>query len=148
VYFISAASVEIVWTLATIFLFIDVALLTIREPATFLRARVVPAPLLWVSYLIGPVTCVWAILGTVWYSWDPPLIDNTQWLLWVSGSTLAVIIVGATSVLFASAVAEGSEMWRSIDITEQDFRFEMFKATVEAAGQAGEPGVNFNAPSE
>ena len=132
VYFVSAASVEIVWTLATIFLFVDVGILAIRDPATFSRVRIVPAPLLWVSYVIGPIACVWAILGTIWYSWDPPLIDNTQWLLWVSGFTVAVIVVSVMSVLFASAVAQSSEMWREVDVTEQDLRFENFRATVEA----------------
>ena len=132
VYFVSAASVEIVWTLATIFLFVDVSILALRHAATFSQVRIVPVPLLWASCVIGPVACVLAIVGTIWYSWDPPLIDNTQWLLWVSGFTLAVIVVSIVGVLFASAVAESSEMWRELDVPEQDFRFEDFRAAVEA----------------
>jgi len=142
VYFVSAASVEIIWTLATIFLFVDICMLAIRDHATFSRARIIPAPLLWGSCVVGPLACDLAILVTILNSWAPTLIGNTQWLLWVSGSTLAVIIVSVVSGLFASAVAEGSELWR-MDVAEDDLRVKDIKAEVETQQLNSSPERNY-----
>src|SRR5262249_8195985 len=113
IFTISGAVVTIIWALGTVFLFIDLLVLAVRTPRLLQQDRVAPLPVLWASIAIGSIACILAIIGTLAYSWIPNLIPNTQWLIWVSGTTVGVVVVGVLFVFIFSAVSEGAEMWQT-----------------------------------
>ncbi len=128
VFYISSAAVTIIWALATVFLFVDLLVISLRDRTAFQRSRIFPLPLIWGSIVLGPIACVLSIGDTIFYSWIPSLIDNSSWLLWVGLSTVAVIVLSLTAVLGVSMVAEGSEMWREVEGTDIDF--EQFREAI------------------
>ena len=138
VYYISVAVVTIIFALGTIFLFVDLFMIYRQDRQAFNRSRMLPLPLLWGSAVIGSIACILAIVDTVLYSWIPSLIGNSPWLLWVGGSTVAVIILSFTAVLFTSALTDGAEMWREIEV--EAFDFENFKKVVDESLQKAEAG--------
>ncbi len=105
IYNVISAALTLVWTLATLFFFINLLFLY-RHSAKFLRQRLAfPTPILWLSIVVGSLACLLTIAGILTYSWIPTLIKNNQWWIFVGGLAIAVIVVAAIGGLIASSEA-------------------------------------------
>jgi amino acid transporter len=104
VYNVSQAAVTLVWAIAIIFLFVNIALLYFRDPVGFRRQRIVPQWTLVLSVIIGPIACVAAIIDTLFFSWIPQ-IDNSQWWYIVGGLTVVCLIIAVIGSMFATSEA-------------------------------------------
>ena len=108
---IHTATMAVIWTIVTLFLFVSLLFLLRRNPLKMGQQRLLPVPLLWGSALVGFATCV-VIVGAVLYSsWIPQLIGNTIWLFSVGG--LACVYLGIAAV------------WSMSHISERDWETEM-----------------------
>jgi amino acid transporter len=105
---VNLASLTIIWTIATAFFFINIAILSRRDPIGFRRARIFPLWLLWGSAAVGFAACLVTILDTMLNSWTV-LIPNTSWWYIVGGLTLFYLIACA----IASMVANSQANWEN-----------------------------------
>ncbi len=113
-YFIAIGTGTLLWAFATIFLFVNVFLLFARQRALLQSRRIVPLPLLLVSSTLGFLTGIVAIVDTLFNSYNPPLIANGTWTLFVGGFTVILIVLAAVS----SVLASGELIWE-VDQTLQ-----------------------------
>jgi amino acid transporter len=110
VYNILLAALTLVWAFSTIFLFINVAVFYFRDREKFNAQRIFPLPLLFVTMPLGVLSCVLAVVDTLFNSWIGSLIDNAHWLISI-GSVIAVcVVIAALGGTFASSEAA----WESI----------------------------------
>jgi glutamate:GABA antiporter len=104
-YFVIVGTATVLWAFATLFLFVDLLRLMIRQPQLLRRYQILPRAILYISCLIGFVMGVAAIIDTILNSYDPPDIPNNFWLLFVTGLTLAILILGSIGGMFGSSQA-------------------------------------------
>jgi uncharacterized sodium:solute symporter family permease YidK len=62
-------------------------------------------PVLWISIVLGTVTCIVSIIGSLVYSLIPQQIDNSHWWIIVGGITVACLVVAAMGSMLASSEA-------------------------------------------
>ncbi len=105
VYNVMLAASTLVWAFSTLFLFVNVAVFYFRDQAAFDKLRIFPLPLLFISIPLGAISCVLAILDTLFYSWIGTLIDNFHWLLAIGGVTICCIVIAVIGSMFASSEA-------------------------------------------
>jgi amino acid transporter len=105
VYNVMLASSTLVWAFSTLFLFVNLAIFYFRDPVAFNRRRIFPLPVLFIAVPLGSVSCILAIIDTLFYSWIGTLINNAQWLLTIGGVTIACIIVAVIGSMYASSQA-------------------------------------------
>ncbi|WP_376794403.1 APC family permease [Thermogemmatispora sp.] len=110
VYFVGIGAGTILWAFSTIFLFILILGLYIRDRRALLLHRILPMPVLLVSAVIGLITGIIAIVDTALNSWIP-LLTNQQWSLIVAGLTAATLMIGAIISMFAT----GEAAWQEIE---------------------------------
>jgi len=91
-----AAACTLIWTIATLFFFIDLVFLYRRIPNKFRSLKQFPMWVIWGSVLVGGAACLATIGGILIYPWIP-LIGGSQWFFEVGGLT-AVIVVATTIV--------------------------------------------------
>jgi amino acid transporter len=108
-YSIIAAATTLIWTLATLFIFVDLVFLYLRNPADFVAKRQFPLWVIWLSVFVGGMACLATIVGILVYSWIP-LISNSSWWIDVGGLALTVLIIAA----FLSALANSEAAWESM----------------------------------
>ena len=108
-YSIIAAATTLIWTLATLFIFVDLIFLYFRNPADFVAARQFPLWVIWLSVFVGGIACLATIVGILVYPWIP-LISNNLWWMEVGGLALALLTIAA----FLSALASSEAAWESI----------------------------------
>ena len=92
VYNVSQAGATLVWAISTAFFFINIAIFFFRDRRNFHRQRIFPRPVLIASVILGPVSCLVAILDTLFFSWIPQ-IDNNHWWYIIGGLTLICLII-------------------------------------------------------
>ena len=96
---INTATMVVIWTFVTLFLFITLLLLYRRNPLMVRLQRLIPTPLLWGSALVGLAACLVIIGSVLSASWIPQLIGNSFWLFSVGGLTGVFLgIVAAWSI--------------------------------------------------
>ncbi|WP_081838354.1 APC family permease [Thermogemmatispora carboxidivorans] len=110
VYFVGIGAGTILWAFSTIFLFILILGLYIRDRRALLLNRLVPIPVLLLSAVVGLITGIVAIIDTALNSWVP-LLTNQQWSLIVTGLTAATLMIGAIISMFAT----GEAAWQEIE---------------------------------
>ncbi|GHO99810.1 hypothetical protein KSF_098580 [Reticulibacter mediterranei] len=110
VYNVMLAASTLVWAFSNLFLFINVAVCYFRDRNAFLKQSLFPLPLFFVSIPLGAVSCVLAIIDTLFNSWIGTLIDNAHWLLAIGGLTLICIIIAAIGSMYASSEATWESM--------------------------------------
>lgn len=110
VFNVSLASLTLIWTFATIFLFIDVVYVYRQDRKKFKQKLVVPLPVLWASVIIGPLACLATIVDTLLNSWIPQ-IGNDRWWIFVGALTLIGIIIAA----IGSIVAVSEAAWQELE---------------------------------
>jgi amino acid transporter len=110
VYNIMLASSTLVWAISTGFLFINLMRFYLRDRLAFRQQLIFPSPVLWVSIILGSVSCILAIVGTLFFSWIPSLISNNQWWYIIGGLTGVCLVIAAIGSMLASSEAS----WQSV----------------------------------
>jgi amino acid transporter len=105
VYNVLGASLLLVWAVSFMFPFLDLAVLYFRNRQVFLRACVVPLPILAVSVLLGTALCTATMVSTLFNSFIPSLIPNTTWWYVVGGATLVWIVISALGSMLTNSEA-------------------------------------------
>lgn len=109
VYDVLLAAATLVWALSTLFLFGNIGSFYFRDRAAFIKRAIFPLPVLGISVVLGSVSCLLAILGTLFYSWTT-LISNSQWWYIIGGLTLICLIIASLGSMFASGQAAWETM--------------------------------------
>jgi glutamate:GABA antiporter len=104
VYNVSQAGATLVWAISASFFFVNLAIFFFRDRAGFHRQRIFPSPILLACIIIGPISCLVAIVDTLFFSWIPQ-IDNNHWWYIIGGLTLICLIVAAIGSMIASSEA-------------------------------------------
>src|SRR6266446_876107 len=104
------AAATLMWAASQLFLFIDLVALYFRDRGAFRTRLIFPAPVLWISVVLGLTGCSLAIVDTLLNSWIPTLIGNGQWWYVVGGLTASCIIVAACGSIFASSEAQWEDL--------------------------------------
>lgn len=110
VYNVMLASSTLVWAFSTLFLFINLAIFYFRDSVVFNKYRIFPLPLLFIAVPLGSLSCILAIIDTLFYSWIGTLIDNAHWLLTIGGMTIVCIIIAVIGSMYASSQASWEGM--------------------------------------
>ena len=109
VYDVMLAAATLVWALSTLFLFSNIARFWMRDRFWFIRQAIFPLPVLGISVVLGSVSCLLAILGTLLYSWTT-LISNGQWWYIIGDLTLICLIIASVGSMLASSEAAWETM--------------------------------------
>ena len=96
---------SMIWAISTVFLFIDLLVLYIRDRRTFHARRIFPMPVLWACIFVAPLACVLAIIVTLSYSPIPQLIPTNLWGGIVGVLTLIWLLIAAICSMLASGEA-------------------------------------------
>ncbi len=110
VYNVLLASLTLILALSTIFFFVDLLMVYVRDRQAFNQQRIFPMWLLWVCIVIGPIACLVVVVNTLQNSWIPQLITNSQWILVTGFIILITIIFTAIGTMLASSQASW-EAW-------------------------------------
>ena len=111
VYNVVISASTLVWAISTAFLFIDLAKFCLADPRAFRQQRIFPMPVLWLSIILGTISCIVSIVGSLIYSLIPSLIGNNNWWFIVGGITVICLIIAAIGSMFASSEAT----WESFE---------------------------------
>jgi amino acid transporter len=109
VYDVLLAGATLVWATSTLFLFVNIARFYFHDRLSFLKQAIFPLPVLAISIVLGSVSCLLAIVGTLFYSWTS-LISNNQWWFIIGGLTLVCLIIAAIGSMFATSEAAWEDM--------------------------------------
>jgi amino acid transporter len=104
VYNVMLASSTLVWAISTCFIFVNIAKLYLRDKVAFLKQLIFPMPVLLISIVLGSLSCLVAIVGTLFFSWTS-LISNSQWWYIIGGLTGICLIIAAIGSMLASSEA-------------------------------------------
>jgi glutamate:GABA antiporter len=110
VYNVMLAASALVWAFSTLFLFVNISIFYFRDKVEFNRKRIFPLPVLFVIVPLGSISCVLAIIDTMFYSWIGTLINNLQWLIAISSVTFVCIIIAIIGSMIASSEASWEGM--------------------------------------
>jgi amino acid transporter len=110
VYNVVLAALTLIFSLSTVFYFVDLVAAARLDRVTFRQKRVCPMWLLWVSVVIGPATCLVVVVDTLQNSWIPQLISNSQWWYIVGGIALISIIVAGLLTMYGSSQVAWEEL--------------------------------------
>jgi glutamate:GABA antiporter len=109
IYNVLLAASTLVWAISTLFLFVNITRFYFRDRLWFLKQAIFPLPVLGISVVLGSVSCLLAIFGTLFYSWTT-LISNSQWWYIIGGLTVVCLMIAAIGSLFASSEAAWEDM--------------------------------------
>jgi amino acid transporter len=112
VYNVTLAASTLVWAFSTLFLFINLTKFYFRDPKTFNLQRIFPMPVLLVSVVLGSVSCILAIVCTLFFSWIPSLIGNNHWWYIIGGLTAVCLIIAMIGSMLASSEAAWQDLSR------------------------------------
>ena len=104
------AALTLILALSTIFFFVDLLTVYLRDRQFFKQQRIFPMWILWVCIVVGPVACLVVVVNTLQNSWIPQLITNSQWILVTGLIILVTIIFTAIGTMLASSQASW-EAW-------------------------------------
>ena len=96
---------SIIWAISSVFLFITLLLLYLRNQRGFHAQRIFPMPVLWACIIVAPLACVLAIIVTLSYSPIPQQIPTSVWGYVVGGLTVVWLICAAIASIFATSEA-------------------------------------------
>ncbi|HLI09532.1 MAG TPA: APC family permease [Ktedonobacteraceae bacterium] len=116
VYNVMLASSTLVWAISTAFLFVNITRFYLRDREVFRKQLIFPMPVLWVSIVLGSVSCLLAIVGTLFFSWIPSLISNNQWWYIIGGLTAICLVIAGIGSMLASSEAS----WQGLRGIEPD----------------------------
>jgi amino acid transporter len=106
-YTVVAASCTLIWTIATVFFFVDLVFLYKKDPQAFHTLQQFPMSLIWLCVVIGGAACLVTIAAILLYPWlPPPLIDAGHWGLAVGGLTALLLVIAILASMVASVEAD------------------------------------------
>ncbi len=108
-YTVVAAACTLIWTIATVFFFVDLVFLYRRDPHTFRARRQFPLWVIWLSVVVGGAACLVTVIAILVYPWIP-LIDNGHWWFLVGGLTLGLLVLAIIVSMVASGEASFEQM--------------------------------------
>ncbi len=109
-YNIILAASTLVWAISTLFLFVNLVRFFTRDPQTFNKQRIFPLPVLFLSVVLGSISCILALVGTLFFSWIPSLISNGQWWYIIGGLTGVCLVVAAIGSMLGSSEAAWQDL--------------------------------------
>ena len=80
------------------------------EPKAFNLQRIFPLPVLFISVVLGSISCILAIVGTLFFSWIPTLITNDKWWYIIGGLTVICLVIAAVGSMLASSEAAWQDL--------------------------------------
>jgi glutamate:GABA antiporter len=92
---INTATMVVIWTVMTLFLFVALFLFLQRNRHNIRQQRLFPMPLLWGSSVVGFTACLGIIGAVLSFSWIPQLIGNGTWFYVVGGLSLTYLAIFA-----------------------------------------------------
>lgn len=104
IYNVVAAACTLVWTIATIFFFVNLVALYLRNPLKFTQARQFPLWVIWLSVIVGGTACLLTIAGILVYPWIPQIAANA-WGYLVGGVAVALLVLAGVGSMFANMEA-------------------------------------------
>ncbi len=110
VYNVVISASTLVWAISTAFLFINLVKFYLDDQRAFRKQLIFPMPVLWISIVLGTITCVVSIVGTLLYSLIPLQIDNSIWWLIVGGITLVCLVIAGVGGMLASSEADWQKL--------------------------------------
>ncbi len=96
---------SIIWAITSIFLFVNLFLLYLRDRQRFHAQRIFPMPVLWLCIIIAPLACVLAIIVSLSHSPIPQQIPTGVWGYVVGGLTIVWLICAAIASIIATSEA-------------------------------------------
>ncbi|GAC1391905.1 MAG: glutamate/gamma-aminobutyrate family transporter YjeM [Ktedonobacteraceae bacterium] len=96
---------SMIWAISSLFLFINLLVLYLRDRQGFHARRIFPMPVLWACIIVAPLACVLAIVVTLSNSPIAQLIPTSAWGYVVGGLTLIWLIFAAITSTLASSEA-------------------------------------------
>jgi amino acid transporter len=111
---ITLSMMTLVWSISSVFLFIDLLIFYLRDPQAFSRKCIFPMPVLWFCIIVAPIACVVAVIITLSYS-PLPQIPVDQWKFIVGGLTFMCLIICATVSLYATSEASWQDQVSEVD---------------------------------
>ncbi|GAC1394398.1 MAG: amino acid permease [Ktedonobacteraceae bacterium] len=109
VYNVLLAALTLILALSTIFLFIDLLILSRRDRVHFHQQRIFPMWMLWLCMVVGSIACLTVVVNTLQNSWIPQLISNSQWLLVIG----IIILVTVTFTAIGAMLASSQTSWET-----------------------------------
>ncbi|WP_165423171.1 APC family permease [Ktedonosporobacter rubrisoli] len=116
-YNVTQAAATLVWAISTLFLFLNIVGCYRRYRSLVLNVRIVPMPVLWLSIIVGVLSCLAGIVDTLWYSWLTQ-ITNEQWRYIVGSLTMAFLFLAIIGSLLANSEAEWEKDTRAVKRTQ------------------------------
>lgn len=113
-YFVSVGAATLLWAFATCFLFVNLLRLMSQHRGRFRLLQIFPTWLLVSSSVIGLVVGLVAIIDTILNTYDPIDIPNANWSWFVTGLSVALLIVGAIVAMIGS----GEASWQKMEVNE------------------------------
>ncbi|GER89190.1 hypothetical protein KDW_33520 [Dictyobacter vulcani] len=113
IYTVSQASAALVWTISSAFLFICIIGCYLKNPRFFISQRHFPLPVIWLSVVVGLVSCSATIIDTLFFSWTN-LLPDYQWWYLVGGLTIVFLILSAFISIFAKSEVDWQTLNREI----------------------------------
>ncbi|GAC1649534.1 MAG: amino acid permease [Ktedonobacteraceae bacterium] len=110
VYNVLLAALTLILALSTIFFFINLVAIYLRDRTGFHQQRIFPMWILLVCSVVGPIACLVVVVNTLQNSWIPQLIPNSQWFLITGVIILVAIFFTAIGTMLASSQASW-EAW-------------------------------------
>ncbi len=105
VYNVLLASLTLILALSTIFFFVDLFFVYLRDRPHFHQKRIFPMWVLWLCIVVGPIACIVVVVNTLQNSWIPQLISNSQWLILTGIIILIAVVLTAIGAMVASSQA-------------------------------------------
>jgi len=109
-YFVLVGTATILWAIGTIFLFVSLLWLLLRQGSVLHRLWLFPPWVLALSSLVGLAVGLIAIIDTVQNSYDPPDVPNSTWLFIVSILAGIFLVIGT----FGGMVLSGEADWQGM----------------------------------
>jgi len=110
VYNVTISASTLVWAISTAFLFINLAKFYFDDRQKFHATRIFPMSVLWISIVLGTVTCIVSIVGTLVYSLIPSQIDNAHWWYIVGGITVVCLAIAGIGSMLANSEANWQKL--------------------------------------
>ena len=107
-----AAACTLIWTIATLFFFVDLVGMYRQDPSLFRRLRQFPLWVIWGSVVVGGAACLLTIVTILIYPWIP-LISSPQWGIVVGGLTGVILVIAGIASMVANSEATYQQMTHS-----------------------------------
>jgi len=98
---------SMIWAISSLFLFLNLFVLYVRDRRGFHAQRIFPMPVLWACIIVAPLACVLAIIVTLSNSPIAQQIPTNTWGYVVGGVTVLWLVFAA----IGSILANGEAAW-------------------------------------